>query len=344
MMIHRHFCRLLAGAVLACSVLAGAVACSSGPGTGGSGAGNAQDQLGQALSAIQDSANVRSSIQFVAVQRIQKLVANPANSGYRRYLDEMVNPDFAHLSSAAWNKALGFDPLAATWTVTAGTTPHLLTVVSGGVHASLVGDRIRALGAKQTASGTWTTWRLRPDDYVSQTDALARAFPCFCGDLTNFDLIGTGRDMVVGGADTAALNAATGSGGPWLADNSALAAVADCLGDPVEATVVGKLPTPSGQLPVGIGALAPLASGGTDILCVATTSAAQASQVASHLRTSLGGGEPRGTWGVALASSTVTVPGGPANLVKVTARPAKGVAPGAAFQGILSGGLLGDLI
>jgi len=118
-----------------------------------------------------------------------------------------------------------------------------------------------------------------------------------------------------------------------LADDPVVSAVAGCLGNPLAAALIsrfpgtsqyGEAPLPKGITEYGMAVTGSAQAVPTETLCVATDSAASATTLAAVIKKAFTAGvieNNNQTWSDRLKNPEVTVVGGPAHLVRLTAQP-----------------------
>jgi hypothetical protein len=195
----------------------------------------------------------------------------------------------------------------ATFVVSAGRAPDTVGLVAGGQRPDRVRDALTALG-----------WKLEGDRLV-HPGMIARTEPASRYSIQLNQVRGDGEDVVIG-LNKATLSSAGHPGGPTLADDARISALAECLGDVVAATVSAETGAPAATA-VAIGV--PRPSSRTDepraVVCVSWSDQAAADRYAEGLAGVLRGGDSRRTgrpWSELLRDTEVDRPGGDERIVR----------------------------
>jgi hypothetical protein len=310
-------------------------------GGGSTNAPSASGPLAIALDKVRDSPTTRTEVQFG--QPAAALKANDGKLAGGSY-GTAIGYGLGVLAPvlALSNHAFGFDADRAQYAITAGQPPHAATLVSG-LHLGTTPAKLRALGA--THSGR--TFRFAPDNKVLLNSRLLAAVP---GLTSGFNVVELNRADLRFGADSASL-AATNATSSGLMTYHPMAAVASCLGTPLAADIVNKIPTAHGQSRatqqptaglqlVGVGLSGKMGATPTEELCVNADSAQHANQIAAAMRAALRNGSSQATnqrWNALLISPSVQVHD---STVSLTAHPASGTG-GILLQALTQGDLPG---
>jgi hypothetical protein len=319
------------------------VAAASLAACGGGGSTNGPTgQLGTALAKVRDSPTTRTEVQFG--QPAAALKANDGKLAGGPY-GTAIGYGLGTLAPvlALSQHALGFDPARAQYAITAGQPPNAATLVSG-LHLGATAARLRALGAAQSG----TTFRFAPDNKVLVNNRLSAALP---GLVSGFNVVQLNRADLRFAANSDSLDAtnATSSG---LSSYHPMAAVASCLGNPLAADIVNKLPNIRKLVPrstsratdglqmVGVGLSGKSGTKPTEQLCVNVDSTQHANQVAAAMRTAVHSGTSFATnqrWSALLTAPSVQVHD---TTVSLTAHPA-GDTGGILLRALVQGDLPG---
>ncbi|MET8977137.1 hypothetical protein ABZX85_16090 [Streptomyces sp. NPDC004539] len=211
----------------------------------------------------------------------------------------------------------GIDPFAARTALSVGKPPDEVGFLYGSFDPAAIGAKLKKLGyAEHPLGGGESTWTVRDDRAIDPADPLAQI-----GIVTSMNVVRVSpRRIVYGGAGADVDRALKGTGA--LADDKAVGAVADCLGE-VRAAWIG-LDEKTAPEPMGIGVRQPAKGAATEVVCMTTASGDAAESIASawpgrvRSTTSMVSNEP---WSKLLSHPEAEVIGGSSHVVRLTARP-----------------------
>lgn len=295
-------------AVLTAGTLA---ACSS---SSSSSAGGTPGTLRRVLDHVRATASTRQVLMYS--QPAATLEANGGKLIAPAYLRAVGWADPLTVSSALVQDAMGFDPNTAKIAVNVGNPPLSPTWLIGLAHAPDP-QLLTKLGGKKSGS----TYRFAADNAVNLDSPLARAVPSARVGLNVLAVDGTSVRFGASSAALAVLSPKSAS----LGDDKAEASIAECLGNPLAAQITNAVRSPalSGFTTVGVGVASGAGNMPTDELCVAASTDADASHIASTVRNALSKGSSHNgqRWSALLKDAKVSVDG---TTVKLTAAPADG--------------------
>ena len=333
--------------LLACVSVAGSlVACSSGSNSTPGGSGPLESALGQ----IRFSSGTAPDVEFG--RPAAAVAANGGTTALGSYsqVAGLGAGDLVQFSQVL-PKVLGFDPLRATYAVTAGQPPNSGTLLAGLPSVAGVKTLATALGATATKSGSSSTYRFRPDRRISVDDKLSKALP---GSLGPDVIRTTGSDLRYA-QSTAGLDL-TSASGKTLAGFAPYQAVASCLHDPLGGYLAHAVPalhsvqdpsqrssaTPTaGITAVGVGVGGARGSTPQERLCVAADTAAHATTIAAAITKALASGSSTVSntrWSTMFTDTSVERTG---TTVTMTAHPGQQGSSGVLLASYLRGDLPG---
>lgn len=210
-------CRGFLYAAITVTGLAALTACSGGG--GGSG-------LQTALGRIANTSNNRSQIYYDDTAALVKLAgANPASTKGFAPLRGLGSSGLASLA-AELPGPTGIKLLGESYSISAGTQPDDVSLLSGGQDTAKVTSDLRKLGWKQEDG------RLAAPSLASTSgNALGGTLSVFMDQVS-----ASGSDVIFGGAG-AKLGQAGSPGGQTLAQDPMISALAGCLGNVVAAWI-----------------------------------------------------------------------------------------------------------
>ncbi|WP_433817666.1 hypothetical protein [Actinomadura scrupuli] len=282
-----------------------AVLATTATGCGSDGDGTA---LERALSKVPAGQPARTSVSFDDTAGLTKVAGKGSGSsdpgsyaGLRGYGS---GPVLAYSSQVK-----GLTPAAATFTVTAGTPPRAVSLLSGGQDSGQVADKLTAAGYRRDGKN------------LAAPGLGAVKDPTFAGlTLSMAKFRASGHDIAYGGsgADLSDLGSPSGKS---LADDPLIKPLADCLGDVVAADFE-PMHGASGSVEFAVGVRRP--SSGTSVPqvvgCGAFSTAAQANDYRGRAADPQGvSARTREPWTKLLPGLRADVPGGPRHLVRWTA-------------------------
>lgn len=224
-------------------------------------------------------------------------------------------------SLATYSKLLppvvGFDPTKADAAVLVGQPPtHAGWLI--GLDTGQVEPALTKLGAEKEGSAL----RLAPDNQFDLDGPLSQKLKV---PLTLLNLVSPNGTSLRYGSSTAALDLIGTSKGDTLGADKTVAAVADCLGNPLAAVLTDQPGGKSGQKrEVGIAVTGTSGTDATEQLCVAAGSNDDAQALKSRLQEQLTSGQSQQTrqpWSELLTGASIEVLAG--NIVRATAHPAQ---------------------
>jgi len=211
----------------------------------------------------------------------------------------------------------GIDPYAARTAVSVGRPPTSVGLLYGTFDTAAIGAKLKKLGyAEHALGGGESAWVILDDHAIDANAPLARI-----GIVTAMNVVRVSPRRIVYGGATADLDRALKGTGP-LADDKAVGALADCLGE-VRAAWLG-LDERTAPEPMGVGVRRTAKGEATEVVCVTTASKGAAESIASawpgrvRSTTSTVSGVP---WSTLLAEPEAEVLGGSSHVVRLTARP-----------------------
>jgi hypothetical protein len=285
-------------------VIVAVAGCGGSGGSGGSGGG-----LESALSRVADTAANRSEITYdntaVLVQLAGKSLTSTKGFAELRGWGASAVADEADLLPGE----AGFNLLGENYSISAGSPPKILSLMSGGQSASEITSHLTSLGWKRSAGKL-----VAPPPLTANSQAAVLAF-------SMAQVQPVGSDVVFGGSG-ASLGQIGSPQGATLASDPSISALAQCLGNVVAATIVsggylgGKKPA---ALAVGITQPASNTATPHAVACVSWSSQADATAYATDVRQALTKGisavddEPFST---ILTHASVTTIGGGQHVVE----------------------------
>lgn len=301
---------------------------SGGGGTGGGGTGSGgSGALKDTLKNIHGSVPSAGSFEYGDTARVVKLNggADPATNGpYTMLLG------FGSAQLAEWDTALppltGFDPLTATRAISVGNPPNGVSVLYGSFDPAAVGAKLAAWGYHKEDRGDGVTAWVFQDDHkidLSKVDPATDIGPGMGGWL---NVVWVSKSRIAYGRATSDLTAAlTGSAKP-LSDDATVGALADCLGSPLAAEMIKdpKLAQSGVASAVAFGVVGTGAADLREEICATAPDDAGARALAAAFTKAVGSGFDHRTnqpWSALLSDPQPAVLGGPAHVVRLTAKP-----------------------
>ncbi|MFE9424687.1 hypothetical protein ACFYNO_17145 [Kitasatospora sp. NPDC006697] len=209
----------------------------------------------------------------------------------------------------------GIDPASAATALSVGAPPTAVGFLYGSFDTAAIGTKLTALGYhRQDLGHGEALWTIRDDHQLDAGSPLTELG--IAGELNVIRL--SPARLVYGGAHSD-LDRALATSGPALADDRLIGGLASCLGDTARAAQIGQDPT-VGAAPFGLG----ISQAGGEVVCLSAPSADAAQAMATawpQRAATANSAKTDQPWSTRLADPAATVVGGPAHLVRLTARP-----------------------
>lgn len=317
----------ISAALLAALVLAAGCSRSgsTGDGSGSSGSGGA---LKGAFETIHGSLQTAGYFEYGDTARVVKLNGGdrPGGGPFGQLLP------YGSSQLTQWEMILpplvGFDPLTASSAISVGNAPNTVSILYGSFDPAAIGAKLAAWGYHQQDRGDGVTaWVIQDDHKIDMsrldTDGLGPGM----GGWLNVIWVSKSR-IAYGGATSDLAAALTGTAKP-LSEDATVGGLAGCLGSPLAALMV------TDQTLIQSAAVSAIAFGVTgtgtadarEEICVAAPNAAKAQNLAAEFTKAVGSGFDLRTnepWSAQLTDPQTAVLGGPAHVVRLTAKPVDG--------------------
>jgi hypothetical protein len=329
---------IIVGALTVGALLA--AGCSDGSTSGGSGGGGGNGltnglptTAAAALALIPRTAWDAGYVEFGDTAQVISMNGGTGSGPLFAYLGLGETSLYFYSGNAV--STLGFDPLKVTLAVSVGTLPQQATILYGDFDVASIGTKLAAAGFKQDgAVDGGTVWAFATNGQVNMGNPI--------GD-PELNVLQVFPNKIIYGLSAALVEALAAPATTPLSTNSALAALATCLGS-AKAGLIGAVPTTGSRSTptLGIGMLADSAQNANEELCLIAPRASDASGMATNWTKQIQTGrstrlnEP---WSKVLTNPRSTTLSGSPTLVRLTAQPAAGANAGTLLQAYDSSGL-----